>query len=100
MSTNGTTPLSPASTTAKLVDAACAVIDPAKLPDDTTVLKQMIAELLTALKRNRRELAEALQRIDALLHRGRRQESVDPNQPLLFPEWTQVEPAAPPPSPA
>ncbi len=55
----------------------------------------MIAELLAALKRDRRELAEVQQRLDALLRRGRPEEPIDPNQPLLFPELAQPEPAAP-----
>jgi transposase len=71
------------------------VLDPSKLPDDANVLKQMIAELLTALKRDRRELAEMRERLDALLRRGRPGEPIDPNQPLLFPELAQSEPATP-----
>lgn len=59
----------------------------------------MIAELLLALRRERRELAEMQQRLDALLQRGRRVDAVDPNQPLLFPEMAQAEPAPPPPPP-
>ena len=57
----------------------------------------MIAELLAALRRDRRELAEALQRLDALLQRGRRGDDIDPNQPLLFPEMAEPAPAPPPP---
>ena len=92
MSTDATTPQSPSPAT-----PTPAVFDPAKLPDDTSVLKQMIAELLAALKRDRRELAEVQQRLDALLRRGRPGEPIDPNQPLLFPELAQPEPAAPAP---
>jgi transposase len=76
------------------------VIDPAKLPDDTGILKQMIAELLAALRRDRRELTEALARIDALLQRGRRVDVVDADQPLLFPDMAQAEPAPAPPPPS
>jgi transposase len=96
MSTDATTPRSPsaAAAAAASADAAAAVIDPAKLPDDTALLKQMIAELLLAMRRDRRQLAEMQQRLDALLQRGRRVEAVDPNQPLLFPELAQAEPAA------
>ncbi len=83
-----------------LPDASPSVIDPAKLPDDTAVLKQMIAELLAAMRRDRRELAAVQQRLDALLQRGRRVDVVDPNQPLLFPEPAEPEPAAPPPAAA
>ena len=57
----------------------------------------MIAELLTALRGERRNNEELLQRIDALLQRHRRLEPVDPSQPLLFPELAQPEPAAPSP---
>lgn len=74
------------------------VIDPGKLPDDATVLKQMIVELIVAARRDRRELAELQQRLDALLQRGRRPEAIDPNQPLLFPEMTEAVPAPPPPA--
>jgi transposase len=78
-----------------------AVIDPAKLPDDMAVLKQMIVELILAARRDRRDLAELQQRLDALLNRGRRPDSTDPNQPLLFPEMTEpaVAPVAPAPPP-
>jgi transposase len=77
-----------------------AAIDPAKLPDDKGVLKQMIVELLVALRRERRELAEVHERLNALLQRGRRMDALDPNQPLLFPEMAQAEPApVPPPAP-
>ena len=74
---------------------APAIIDPSKLPDDTSVLKQMIVELLTGAQRDRRAIAELQERLDALLQRNRRPEPVDPNQPLLFPELAQAEPAAP-----
>ena len=74
---------------------AATVFDPAKLPDDANLLKQMIAELLAALKRERRDREEMQQRLDALLRRGRPMETIDPNQPLLFPELAQPEPATP-----
>jgi len=64
-----------------------------------TVLKQMIVELILARRRDRRDLAELQQRLDALLQRGRRVDEIDPNQPLLFPELAQAEPAAAPPPP-
>ena len=57
----------------------------------------MIVELIVAARRDRRELAELQQRLDALLQRGRRPEPVDPNQPSLFPEMAAVVPAPPPP---
>ena len=97
MSTEATTTRSPSATTLPSSASSAAVFDPAQLPDDTAVLKQMIAELLSALKRDRRELAEVQQRLDALLRRGRPGEPIDPNQPLLFPELAQAEPAAPAP---
>jgi transposase len=91
MSTDATTPRPLSSATA----SPSAVFDPAKLPDDTSVLKQMIAELVAAMRLDRRELAAVRERLDLLLRRGRREESLDPNQPLLFPELAQAEPAAP-----
>jgi transposase len=94
------TPRSPSASGTALPDASPSVIDPAKLPDDTAVLKQMIAELLAAMRRDRRELAAVQQRLDALLQRGRRVDVVDPNQSLLFPELAEFEPAAPPPAAA
>lgn len=93
MSTDATAPRSPSSS----ATPASTVFDPTKLPDDTTVLKQLIAELLAALRRDRRELAEVRERLDALLRRGQPGEPIDPNQPLLFPELAQAEPAAPAP---
>jgi Transposase and inactivated derivatives len=95
MSADATTPQPPSPSAA----TTSAIFDPAKLPDDASVLKQMIAELLAALKRDRRELAEMQQRLDALLRRSQPAESIDPNQPLLFPELAQAEPAAPAPPP-
>jgi transposase len=99
MSTDASAPRLPSLAPASLPTPSPAVIDPAKLPDDTTVLKQMIVELIAAAWRDRRNFAELQQRLDALLHRGRRLEPIDPNQPLLFPEMTEpaVAPAPPPP---
>jgi transposase len=98
MSTDASAPRLPSPATASSPSPTPAIVDPAKLPDDTTVLKQMIVELIAAAQRDRRDLAELQQRLDALLQRGRRLESVDPNQPLLFPEMTEpaVTPAPPP----
>jgi transposase len=96
MNTDATTPRSPSSTTAS-PSSASSVFDPAKLPDDTSVLKQLIAELFRALRDERRNREEVQQRLDALLRRGRPGEPTDPNQPLLFPELAQPEPAAPAP---
>jgi transposase len=94
MSTDATTSTSVA---ASPVPTPATTLDPVRLPDDTNLLKQMIAELLAALKRDRRELAEVRERLDALLHRARSGEPIDPNQPLLFPELARAEPAAPAP---
>ena len=96
VSTDATTPRSSSAAAAQPATVR-SVIDPAKLPDDTVVLKQMIVELLTARQRDRRDLAALQQRLDALLQRGRRMDVVDPNQPLLFPELAEPEPAAAPP---
>jgi transposase len=74
-------------------------IDTSALPDDPAVLKQMIAELLRALRSARRDKEALQQRLDALLRRlhGPRPEPAHPQQPLLFP---QVEAVPPPPTPA
>lgn len=105
MSTDATNParislLAKAPASPSVAPVISAVIDPAKLPDDLGVLKQMIVELILARRHDRRELAELQQRLDALLQRGRRVDEVDPNQPLLFPELAQTEsaPATPPPA--
>ncbi|HMD59307.1 MAG TPA: IS66 family transposase [Steroidobacteraceae bacterium] len=71
------------------------------LPDDPAVLKQMIAELIRALRSERRD-KEALQgRLDALLRRlyGPRPGPIDPNQPLLFAQSPAEEVPQPPPPP-
>src|SRR5271154_881012 len=71
------------------------------LPDDPAVLKQMIAELIRALRSERRD-KEALQgRLDALLRRlyGPRPGPIDPNQPLLFAQPPAEEVPQPPPPP-
>jgi transposase len=96
MSTDVITPRSTSATAPP--DPSSPVIDPAQLPDDTALLKQMIAELLAAMRRDRRELAAVQQRLEALLRKGPRAELVDPNQPWLFPELGEAEPAAPPPT--
>ena len=62
-------------------------MDTAALPDDPAVLKQMIAELVRALRRSRRNEEEIQRRLDALLRRlyGPRPSPTNPDQPLLFP---------------
>jgi transposase len=75
-------------------------MDTSALPDDPAVLKQMIADLIRALRSERRD-REALQgRLDALLRRfyGPRPGPLDPNQPLLFAaSEPEPVPALPPP---
>jgi|SRR5580692_45775 transposase len=63
-------------------------IDTAALPDDPAILKQMIADLLRALRTARRDRAEVEQRLDALLRRlyGPRPDPANPDQPSLFPD--------------
>src|SRR5271155_3089907 len=76
-------------------------VDTSSLPDDPAVLKQMIAELIRALRSERRD-KEALQgRLDALLRRlyGPRPGPIDPNQPLLFAQSPAEEVPQPPPPP-
>jgi transposase len=99
MSTDALNPRTPSSGTAA---PAATAPDTSALPNDPAVLKQMIAELLEALRRERRDHQEVQQRLDALLRRlyGPRPAPVDPNQGLLFPEEPAVTPpAAPPPEP-
>jgi transposase len=78
----------------------------AELPDDPVVLKQMIAELLQALRRERRDRHDLQHRLDALLRRlhGPRPSPANPGQPLLFIEAdagdTPVPPAPSVPPPA
>lgn len=64
------------------------------LPDDPVVLKQMIAELLRALRGERRDREEVQRRLDALLRRlhSPRVTPTNPDQLLLFP----AEPASDP----
>jgi transposase len=67
-------------------------VDTSALPDDPAVLKQMIAELIRALRQSRRDQAALQQRLDALVRRlyGPRPEPVHPQQPLLFPQVGEV----------
>jgi transposase len=81
--------------------AATAVpaIDPAHLPDDPTLLKAMLAELLDALRATRLEGERLRQRLDQLLRRlyGPRSERLNPDQLLLFVEPPAGEAVTPPP---
>src|SRR3954464_10916894 len=66
-----------------------ALADPtAALPDDPVILRQMVFELLAALRDTRRQNDELQHRLDLLLRRiyGPRTERFDPNQPLLIPD--------------
>ena len=67
----------------------------AALPDDPAILRQMILELLDALRDTRRQNDELQHRLDLLLRRlyGPRTERFDPRQPLLIPD--AFEPVAP-----
>jgi transposase len=67
----------------------------AALPDDLVILRQMVHELLDALRQTRRENEELQHRLDLLLRRlyGPRTERFDPRQPLLIPD--AFEPVAP-----
>jgi transposase len=63
--------------------------DPAaNLPDDPAFLRQMIVELLGALRDTRRQNEELQHRLDLLLRRlyGPRTERFNPDQPLLIPD--------------
>jgi transposase len=61
------------------------------LPDDPTILKRMILELLATLHEERHERTQLRERLQLLLQRlyGPRGERFDPNQPLLFPDLNQ-----------
>src|SRR3954470_4546367 len=67
----------------------------ANLPDDPVFLRQMIVELLGALRDTRRQNEELQHRLDLLLRRlyGPRTERFDPNQPLLIPDAFEAMPA-------
>jgi transposase len=76
--------------------------DPALLPDDPHLLKQLIADLLRHLQRERRDHHEVQQRLDALLRRlyGPRPAPDNPSQPSLFADDPATMPAPPIPPPA
>jgi transposase len=98
--TSAATPASPAATTTPAEPpVASSTIDPKTLPDDANVLKQVIADLLRALRRERKHRQEVEQRLAALLKRlyGPRPERLNPAQGSLF---TPADlPPAPPPAP-
>lgn len=97
MSTDATPPITPLQPPISPPPA----VDTSALPDDPAVLKQMIAELIRALRSERRDKEALQQRLDALLRRlyGPRPEPIHPNQPLLFPQDDEA-PAPPPPAPS
>ena len=90
MSTDATSPTPSGPTPVPAVDTR-------SLPDDPAVLKQMIAELIRALRSERRDREALQQRLDALLRRlyGPRPDPVGPNQPLLFPATAEAVPEPP-----
>jgi transposase len=61
-----------------------------QLPDDRDTLKRMILELLETLHQQQHDNETLRHRLDLLLRRlyGPKQERLDPNQRLLFPETT------------
>jgi len=75
------------------------LVDTSALPNDTAVLKQMIAELIRALRSERRDKEALQQRLDALLRHYYAPRPDRPDQPLLFPQ-PEPEEAPPPPSEA
>ncbi len=96
MSTDAIRPTTPSPPPAA---AASPVLDTSALPDDPAVLKQMIAELLRALRHERRDKEGLQQRLDALLRRYYHPRPASPDQPLLFPDAAEA-PEPPVPAPA
>jgi hypothetical protein len=68
--------------------ASTPAADGPPLPDDVTVLKAMIRELLATLQQTQHERDGVQQRLDVLLRKlyGPKAERFDPNQPWLLPE--------------
>ena len=60
--------------------------DPTTLPDDPTVLKQLVLQLFDELQKSREQVERMERHMDLLLRRvyGRTSEKLDPNQGLLF----------------
>jgi hypothetical protein len=88
-------------TTTTPADAA-AIGAVAALPDDASVLKRVLQEVLDLLRRRDHELQQVQARLDQLLRRlyGPRTERLDPHQLLLFADLAAEAPAAsPPPTP-
>lgn len=102
MSTDVTLPHTPPPPAGSPPPGSPPPLDTAALPDDPAVLKQMIAELVRALRGERRDREALQQRLDALLRRLHhpRPAAVNPDQPFLFagPEGDEgpTPPATPP----
>lgn len=77
-------------------------LDPAQLPDDTSVLKSLIAQLLEALASKTRQIDQLTCRLQQLLraHFGQKSEKIDPAQMLLFAQQILAQVKTPPPVPA
>jgi transposase len=71
-----------------------------QFPDDAAMLKRMILELLASLHQRDRDIEGYRHRIDLLLRRlhGPRDERIDPNQLLLFPEMPAGQDTTPAPT--
>ena len=97
MSTDAASSSIPPATSASSATA----VDTSALPDDPIVLKQMIAELIRALRQSRCDHQSLQQRLDALLRRlhGPRTPADNPNQQFLFPQPPDEE-VPPPPAPS
>lgn len=77
--------------------------DPAALPDDPALLKQLIRQLLDELSKQRQRSVQLEHRLDLLLRRvyGRTSEKFDPRQATLFDTTAAMDaPVAPTPPPA
>lgn len=82
--------------------AAPPPLDPSALPNDLSVCHQMIAELLRALRTERRDKKAVEERLDALLRRlyGPRPTPSSPDQLLLFADDGDSALSVPTPSPS
>ena len=76
--------------------------DPDSLPDDLTLLKQLVIQLLQELRAGRHEKQALEHRLDLLLRRlyGRSSEKIDPRQGILFDTSAEETAAAETPSEA
>jgi transposase len=77
------------------------VIDPTQLPDDASVLKALIAQLLDSMSSLRREKEQIEHRLQQLLRArfGQKAEKIDPAQMALFAQQilTELQKTEPPP---